>query len=244
METLKMEILKGIEIKNKALWLSRQKVLIIGDLHIGYEEALIEEGVLVPKVTFSKIKKEILELLKLKPKIVVINGDLKHEFGEISRQEWFETLEILDILLKKAKVVLIKGNHDTILEPIAKKKNLTVRNFYIVNDIAILHGHKILLDKEIYAKKIKTIIIAHEHPAVSIREGVKQEIYKCFLKGKWHDKSLVVLPSFFSVYEGSDVKCEKLLSPFLEERAIKNFEVYVLDEKGKVYNFGKLKNIK
>jgi metallophosphoesterase superfamily enzyme len=52
------------------------------------------------------------------------------------------------------------------------------------------------------------------------------------------------MPSFFSVYEGSDIKRERLLSPFLEERALKSFDVYVLDEKGKVYDFGKLKNIK
>lgn len=236
-----MEILSGIEIKGKALWLKKQKTLIIADLHIGYEEAIINEGILVPKSTFSEMKKEILELLKLKPKIVVINGDLKHEFGQISKQEWQETLEILDLLLKKSDVILIKGNHDTILEPIAKKKKLKVVNFYIVDNIAILHGHKILLDKEIYARKIKTIIIGHEHPAVSIKEGVKNELYKCFLKGSWHGKNLVVMPSFFSVYEGSDVKRERLLSPFLDERKIRDFEVFVLGDK--VYKFGKLKNI-
>lgn len=239
-----MEILKGVEIKNKALWLKEERILIIADLHIGYEEALTEEGMLVPKTMFKEMLYEIKELLKLKPKIIVINGDLKHEFGGISKQEWQETLEILDLLLKRGRVVLIKGNHDTILEPIARKRNIKVVNFYIVEDIVILHGHKILLDKKIYAKKIKTVVIGHEHPAVSIREGVKQEIYKCFLKGKWHDKNLIIMPSFFPIYEGSDVKREKLLSPFLEKREIKEFNVFVLDEKWNVYDFGKLKNIK
>lgn len=240
-----MEVLPGIEIKNKALWLKKERALIISDLHIGYEEALIEEGIFVPKTMFKEMLTEIKELLKLKPKVIVINGDLKHEFGEISRQEWQETLEILNLLLKnKRKVVLIKGNHDTILEPIARKKGLTVRDFYCVDDVCILHGHKILLEKGVYDKKIKTIIIGHEHPAVSIREGSRFEIYKCFLKGKWHGKNLVVMPSFFSVFEGSDVKKEKLLSPFLDEKKLGNFEVYVLDEKGKTYEFGKLKNIR
>jgi len=237
-----MEILPGIEIRGKALWLAKQKVLIIADLHIGYEEALIEEGILVPRFRLEEMKQEIVELLKLKPRIVVINGDLKHEFGEISKQEWQETLEILDILLKEArKVVLIRGNHDTILEPIARKKRLKVVDYYCVNDICVLHGHKILLDKEIYSKKIKTIVIGHEHCAVSIREGVKQELYKCFLKGKWHGKNLVVMPSFFSIYEGSDVRKEKLLSPFLNEKDIKNFKVFVLGDKA--YNFGELRRI-
>ncbi|MCL6500691.1 MAG: hypothetical protein K6T16_01505 [Candidatus Pacearchaeota archaeon] len=99
-----MEIVSGIEIKNKALWLKKSRTLIIADLHIGYEGALLEEGVLVPKMTFGDMKREILELLKLRPKVVVINGDLKHEFGQISRQEWRETLEILDILLRECKV--------------------------------------------------------------------------------------------------------------------------------------------
>lgn len=239
-----MEILKGIEIKGKALWLKKSQVLIIADLHVGYEEALVEEGILVPKITFNEIKQELFELLKLKPKIVVINGDLKHEFGQISKQEWQETIEILDFLLKnKRKVVLVKGNHDTILEPIARKKNLKVVDFYVIDDVAILHGHKILLDKEIYDKKIKTIIIGHEHPAISIQDKIKSEIYKCFLKGKWHGKNLIVMPSFFSVYEGSNIRKEKLLSPFLNEKKIKDFEIYVLDEKGKAYWFGKLKKL-
>jgi putative SbcD/Mre11-related phosphoesterase len=234
-----LEILPGIEIIGKSLWFPKEKVLIIADLHIGYEEALNKEGILVPRTMFGEMKKEILGLLRLKPKIIVVNGDLKHEFGNISRQEWQETLEILEIMLKKSKVFLIKGNHDTILEPIAKKKNLLVRDFYCFKDVCVIHGHKIPLNKEIYESKV--IIMAHEHPAVSIQEGAKQELYKCFLLGKWKSKKIVVMPSFFCVFEGSDIRKEKLLSPFLNEKEIKDFEVFVLGDK--VYKFGKLKNI-
>lgn len=233
-----MEILKGIEIKNKALWLSSVKILIIADLHIGYEETLIKEGIFVPKTAFNEMKKEILELLKLKPKIVVINGDLKHEFGEISKQEWHDTLELLDILLKKCKVILIKGNHDAILEPIARKKGLKIVDFYCVEDVCILHGHKIFL--EALDKKTKILIIGHDHPAISLKEDLKQEIYKCFLLGKYKDKKIIVMPSFFSVYEGSDVRKEKMLSPYLQN--LKNFEVFIIAQ-NKVYKFGKLKEI-
>ena len=235
-----MEILKGIEIKNKALWLPKQKILIIADLHIGYEEALFEQGILVPRMMFKEMKNEIKKLLKLKPKLIIINGDLKHEFGYISRQEWHETSDILNLLLEKSKVILIKGNHDSVLKPIAKKKNLDVRNFYCIHDVCILHGHKIFLDKRISDCKI--LIIAHEHPAISIQEGTKSEIYKCFLLGSWKNKKLIVMPSFFSVFEGSDIKKEKLLSPYLDEKRIKNFDVFVLGDK--IYKFGKLKNIK
>lgn len=236
-----MKILKGIEIKNKALWLPKSKTLIIADLHLGYEEALAKQGILAPRMMFQEMRKEIQELLRINPRTVIINGDLKHEFGQISRQEWHDTLELLDLLLRRSKVILIKGNHDMILESIARRKNLEIKEFYITGNMCILHGHKILLDKEIYDKKIKTVIIGHEHPAVSLREGAKAEKYKCFLLGKWHKKNLIVMPSFFTIFEGSDVKIEKLLSPYLDEKTIGNFEVFVLGDK--VYRFGKLNNI-
>lgn len=240
-----MEILPGIKIFGKALWLEKQKVLIIADFHLGYEEALNQEGILVPRTMVKEINKELNQLfrkIRVKPKTIVINGDLKHEFGQISEQEWRESLAILDLLMKKSKdVVLIKGNHDTILGPIAKRKNLEIKNFYCADDICILHGHKIFLDKQIYNKKIKTLIIAHEHPAVSLREGAKSEIYKCFLLGKWKSKKLIVMPSFFTIFEGSDIVREKLLSPYLNERIIRNFDVFIVADK--VYKFGKLKDI-
>lgn len=235
-----MEILKGIEILGKVLWMPKQKILVIADLHIGYEEALNKQGVLMPRTQFKEARKEIQELLqKVKPKIIVINGDLKHEFGEISKQEWHETIAILDLLLEQARVVLIKGNHDTILEPIARKKGLEIKNFYCFDsgNICILHGNKILLDSEVH--KAKMLIIAHEHPAVSLHEGSKTEQYKCFLLGKWKSKQIIIMPSFFPFLEGTDVKKERLLSPYLKN--IGDFEVFVIGDK--IYKFGRLKNI-
>lgn len=234
-----MEILKGIEIVGKALWIPKFKALILADLHIGYEEALNKQGILVPRQQFQKIKKEISELLKLKPRIIIINGDLKHEFGEISRQEWRETLEMLDLMLEKAEVILIKGNHDTILEPIARKKGLEIMGFYCIDSsrICILHGDKIRIEKEV--NKAKILIIGHEHPAVSLQEGMKSEIYKCFLLGRWKGKKLIVMPSFLPLVEGSDIKKERLLSPYLSD--IKNFKIFVLGDR--IYKFGRLKDL-
>ena len=238
----KTEILPGIEILGKALWLSETKTLIIADLHIGYEEYLNEQGILVPRFQFSETKRELEELFKekkIKPKTIVINGDLKHEFGEISAQEWKESLSIIDFLSEKCKnIILIKGNHDTILGPIAEKRNLKVKNFYLIkNKICILHGHKIFLDKAVHNAEI--LIIAHEHPAISLREGAKQEIYKCFLLGEWKKKKIIVMPSFLPITEGSDVSKEKLLSPFLHD--ISDFEIFIIGDK--IYRFGKIKDL-
>jgi len=233
-----MEISKGIEIIDLALYLKKEKILILADFHIGYEEALAKQGFLIPRFQFKDISKRLENIFrKLKPEIIIINGDIKHEFGEISEQEWREALKLIDYLSKKCKkLILVRGNHDTILGPIAKKRNIDTALEYEINNILVIHGHKIpKIDK-----KVKTIIIAHEHPCISLKEGPKIEKYKCFLKGKFKSKVLIVEPSFNLVTEGTNVLQEKLLSPFLQQN-LDNFEVWLVSDK--VYYFGKLKNL-
>jgi len=244
-----MEISKGINIVDTGLWFEADKVLVINDLHIGYEEVLHRKGILVPRFQLEQITNKLnLILGKVKPAKVIINGDLKHEFGKVLRQEWREVLEFLDYVLRRVpEVIIIKGNHDPIIKPIADKKGIAVVNEYMVGDSLIVHGDALV---ETTAKRV---IIGHEHPAITIREGSKWEKYKCFLKGTWKTRrkdegknkesrmsiELIAVPSFNPLLEGTDVLKEKLLSPFLED--IKNFEVYVIGEKG-VFYFGKLKD--
>jgi hypothetical protein len=230
-----MKIADGIEIIDLGLYLTKHKILILSDFHIGYEEELNKKGILVPRVQYKDVI-DRLELIfsKVKPEIIVINGDLKHEFGAISKQEWKETMRLIDYLERKGTLVLIKGNHDTILGPIAEKKEIKVVDELLVDDILITHGHKIP------ERLADVIIIAHEHPAVNIRSDVRTEKYKCYLKGRYKGKTLIVQPSFNLLLEGTDVNSEALLSPFLDQD-LSNFEVFVVDKK--VYDFGKLKNL-
>ena len=160
-------------------------------------------------------------------------------------------------------IVLVKGNHDTILGPIAKKRNVKVADYVIGQSIMdkhikensitiknnkkmkkqskvlIVHGNKIP-NKEVL-KEVSTIIIGHEHPAVSLKEGPRVEQFKCFLKGKYQGKNLIVQPSFNCIVEGTDLLRDKILSPFLKQN-LDNFDVYVVEDK--VYEFGKLRNLR
>jgi len=232
-----MEILKGIKIVDLGLFLVKEKVLIIADPHIGYEESLNKQGVLIPRLYFKDVIGRLEKILKKVKKLdmIVINGDVKHEFGTISDLEWRNTLKLIDFLGKHCKeLVLVRGNHDKILGPISKKRNVKFVDNLIIRDKLITHGDKVdVIDG------VKTIVIGHEHPAISLNDKVKIEKYKCFLKGKFKGKNLIVQPSFNLVTEGSDVLRDKLLSPFLKN--INNFEVYIVGEK--VYDFGKLKNL-
>jgi hypothetical protein len=236
-----MEIIKGIEILDTCILINK-KILVLADLHIGYEEALNKQGAFAPRIQFKETEiklNEIFGKIKEKLDVIVINGDLKHEFGTISDQEWEETMKILDLLQKYCKqIVLVKGNHDSILGPIAKKRGLNIVESYIIGDVCIIHGDKILDNSSVLSAKI--LIIGHEHPAISIREEPKVEKYKCFLLGKYKKQQLIVMPSFLPIIEGTDIGKEKLLSPYLHQN-LKNFEVFVVGDK--TYRFGKLKNI-
>ncbi len=231
-----MQLTKTIKIIDLALQID--KTLILADFHIGYEEALNKQGIFVPRFQFEDMIKRLEPILaKTKPETIIINGDLKHEFGTISQTEWKQTLKLLDLLETNCKkIILIKGNHDTILEPIARTRNLEIVENYTIDDVYICHGDKI--PKEI---KAKTIIIAHEHPAITLSTELRAEKYKCFLSGKYNKKTLIVQPSFNLVTEGTDILKERLLSPFLKQK-LANFKVFVVADK--VYDFGKIRKLK
>lgn len=237
-----MEILPGIEIIDLALKIGN--TLVIADTHIGYEEAINKQGILIPRFQFKEIIDRLDRIFKKAKKridIFIINGDVKHEFGTISQTEWRHTLAMLDFIGDHCKeIVIVKGNHDTIICPIAEKRNVrTVENYIITENkqkILIIHGDKIPKN----LPKCGVIIIGHQHPAITLREGVRAELYKCFLRGKYKKSQLIVLPAFTLVSEGTDV-LKEVLSPFLEQN-LDDFYVYpVADE---VYEFGRIRDLR
>tara|TARA_Y100000310_G_scaffold342483_1_gene445952 strand:- start:813 stop:1514 length:702 start_codon:yes stop_codon:yes gene_type:complete len=233
-----MEIYDGLKIVDLAL--KYEDTLVIGDLQLGYEEYLNGKGVFVPRFQTDDILNRIRKILKRCKGIkrIVFNGDIKHEFGKISRQEWDSVKKLICELVEKYEVVMVKGNHDVLLEPILDKygEKIKLVNEFVLGDLLIAHGDKEILNSQ--SKKV--IVIAHEHPAVGFSERPGEK-FKCFLRGKWKGSVLIVLPSFCDLIEGSDIREEKKLSPYLQGN-ISNFEVFVVEDT--VYNFGKLKNIK
>ncbi|MBI2176180.1 metallophosphoesterase [Candidatus Woesearchaeota archaeon] len=242
-----IEILPGIAIADLALYLRKENILVIGDVHLGYEEAMGRQGVFLPrfqfKDTISRLEK-IFSLLRLQLKskkleAVVVNGDLKHEFGTITGQEWREILKLIDFLLGHSKqVILVKGNHDVKLAPIARKRGIVVVEDIAINGKFVSHGHEIPASREF--EKSKIVIVGDEHPAVSLREGARSELYKCFILGKWKGKRMIVMPSFNQVTIGTDIMKEKFISPFMRQD-LSQFEVFVIGDK--VYRFGKVRDI-
>ncbi|MCK9151196.1 metallophosphoesterase [Methanobacterium alcaliphilum] len=216
--------------------------LIISDLHFGYEHSLNRDGLMIPKFQFEKILDRLESINStVKSKKIVINGDLKHDFGKINRQEWKEVHSFLSFIEDNfEEIILIKGNHDNFTPYIARKFDLDLKETFRFDNNLILHGH--FIPENINELSDENIIIGHEHPCIGLRSGERVEKIKCFLKGSFNEKNLIVMPSFNFVSEGSDVLHEKLLSPFLKKSSINEFEAYGV-ENFEVFPFGKIKNI-
>jgi putative SbcD/Mre11-related phosphoesterase len=235
---------------NKTLFFPEKGILVVGDLHLGYEYQLQQSGVLIPeyqvkeiieglKAIFSQIKKKNFKLKK-----IVFIGDIKHSFAyEWKEKNYFrEVITFLKDYVQEKNIIPIKGNHDTIDYSFSDK----LQDYCIDGELAFCHGNELF--EEVFEKKIKTIVIGHLHPSIIIsdKQNIKKEKYKCFLVGKFKEKEIIIMPSFLTTIEGTtinslDYKYKDYFS-IIPRKTLMNFECYVVGEK-EVYNFGKVRNL-
>ena len=222
----------------------KERILVIGDLHLGYEETLNASGIFVSREMFREMIDEMQRVFDKTGKVdkVVLLGDVKHKFGGILRQEWNDVLSLFEFLKKKCKEIIItKGNHDIILEPIVRKvKGVRLVEYFIWKEYCFVHGNK-KFEEIIKNKDIKCIIMGHVHPAVEISDGVKNEKYKCFLIGRFGKREMILVPSFFSLIEGTDPRESHLKE--IWNININNFKVKVVNGL-EVLDFGGLGDLK
>lgn len=196
-------VLDGLEIIGLGLWIKKLKLLVLADFHLGYEEYLIGKGVILPKDNLKWIIKQLKDIFKKVGKVntTIINGDLKHEFSAISKQEWKECFALLGFLKENCQhIILVKGNHDTIVKPILNKFAVKITDCLKIGDMLVVHGHNL---KHLSLKGIKILITAHEHPAFEICDGLKKEKYKAYYIGSYKGKTLIMQPSFNMLSIGS-----------------------------------------
>lgn len=242
-----LEIFPGITTVNSypAIYIEKLDLLAISDLQLGEELYFAEQGLFVPQVQLKEIMKNLKCIFKIvKPKSIVINGDVKHEFGEASVQEWREVKELVSYLRKKVKeIIIVRGNHDNYLLTIASKIGLKVFDpYYLADDILFTHGHK----KIEFPKEAKTVIIGHEQPAILLVRGYDRIKLPCLLYGKMKDgRNFICLPAFSPLASGVAVNMiekEDLLSPILKEDVeLEELSVIALDKEVGALKFPKVK---
>lgn len=237
-----------IEYGKKFLLLSQgdkeKKTLVVGDLHIGYEEEMNLGGIDLGERRFKKMLeefKEIFEKVGKRVEKVVLLGDLKHDFSKLGVEEKEKIISFFDFLEKnfeKAEIVVIRGNHDNYLLSLTSKKRIMVEKNYFFRGDLFIHGD--YETREMWQSNVKRIFMGHLHPSIRLNDGIKKEVFKCFLEGEVKGKKVVVLPSFAEIGEGIDVR------EIAEEKVLGinwgNFKVLVVGEE-KIYDFGRIKEI-
>lgn len=237
-----MRIIKGVEVPGcyPALYLKDHGHLVLSDLHIGYESALRQKGVFLPQASYGHIKAVIEQLIEeTTPDGIVLLGDLKHEFGKPSPQEWVEVQDLLTTLEgRRVKVHVVRGNHDNYVLSILNRFDVSLHDpSMVLGDLLLVHGDK-ALD---VGGDTRAVILGHEHPAISSMDlsGARYK-FKCFLVGKHRRLRLIVMPSVFPLSSGvgiNETDRKDLLSPILREADIDRFTPLVVEEGVGLFRF-------
>ncbi|MCS7116124.1 MAG: metallophosphoesterase [Nitrososphaerales archaeon] len=240
-------MVKGLSIVSPwpALFIERTNTLVVADLHIGLEDEREIKGVHIPTTLLPKILNAIINPVKETGcSRLVIAGDVKHEFGKPTEAEWWGVKRLFKALREVGcEIEVVKGNHDNYIIYILKELGIKLhRSSLLIDRFLIKHGHEPLQDDE---KRMKQIIIGHEHPVIAIKDdvGVKHR-FKAFLHGKLGNKVITVLPSISPLAYGTDINevpVQELLSPILREAGIDDLIPYAIEIGVVVKSFPKLK---
>lgn len=145
------------------------RVLVVADLHIGWEIALSEKGIHVP-TQMPKLLQKIKALIgSYKPKKLLIIGDVKHTVATAEISEWHDVPDFFAELKAHVKEIhLIRGNHDGNLEPLLPEGiKILPSSGTVIEDVGFFHGHRWPSPALL---KCKTIVMGHVHPVVGFRD--------------------------------------------------------------------------
>jgi putative SbcD/Mre11-related phosphoesterase len=148
---------------------AKERMIVIADLHIGWEMTLSNEGIHVPTQT-PKLLKKLLDLIfTYSPQKLLIVGDVKHTVATAEKAEWKDVPDFFMELRKHVKEVLIlRGNHDGNLEPLLPETVKTLpANGFAVDDVGFFHGHQWPTPTLLHCK---TLVMGHVHPVVAFRD--------------------------------------------------------------------------
>jgi uncharacterized protein len=201
-------------------------ILVISDLHLGITKDIWDKGIRLPSQV-SSLAKKVNDLKKFtKAKKLVLLGDVKHNIPNISWQEYREVPEFFS-LLKFRDIVIVKGNHDGLIEKLVPK-NVKVVKTFVHGNYAFTHGHR-----KIETKK-KIIVIGHNQPHVRFRDKMKA-IYtepvwvKGYLTGTYKGKKIIMVPAFNELAGATLINKDQMLGPIAKCLDKKKSHCYLLD---------------
>lgn len=226
-----------------ALYHPGMDMIVIADLHLGLEASATRMGSYVPEFQLKEFREELSDAKKeTGASRILVNGDLKNEY-RTSYAERDEVSKFLGFARDEFdEVILVKGNHDTMIEDVVEEKDLELVDHHVEDGVLFVHGHEKLPEE-----KFETVVIGHEHPALALKDdvGVKEKI-DCFLYGEINGSNIIVLPAYAHVSQGTrvnEVPRRKLLSPVLKKNGVSRLEAVAVSREAGLFEFPALKEL-
>jgi len=232
-----IEIMPGVRICNdRCLVLSDGPTVVIGDLHLGYEKALEDEGLYLPRMNTDSIRNSLNRIIcRYEPERIVLLGDIKHDFARAPYECRYDVTSIVKMLTDAAEVIIVKGNHDNFLQNILSDTGPDVKDFADIGGLRLEHGH---IDSG-----VRPVAIGHEHPSVKISDAMSGSVkLQCFMHSE--NDGVIVIPPFSPFSSGSDLASEQFMSDACKKADMDNAYVYGVSEIGMIRlgRLGKLRS--
>jgi DNA ligase-associated metallophosphoesterase len=191
----------------RAAWFPHERVLVVADLHLGYAGAHRMSGQLMPIPPTNDTLARLTELQRdYEPREIVVLGDIVHRAMALPVLAK-EVRELFDVLSARAQLTFVAGNHDRNLAAVLREWMLPIeliksREF---ENYRLAHGDAAIPQNNGALR----IVMGHEHPAISIGDGVTtSQKCPCFLVSE----NLIVLPAFSRWAAGTDIRSYELMS--------------------------------
>jgi putative SbcD/Mre11-related phosphoesterase len=207
----------------RALWIPEARLLAVADLHLGYAWAHRHAGQLMPISPRDTTPDRLCALVDdYQTERLVLLGDIVHRAVPVDPVRE-ALLAVLDCLPPQLTVTAVAGNHDRNIERLLRAHNRFVPvTHFVANGCVFVHGDTVSVtaaESDIKTAKAKRgwVVIGHEHPSVTLGDGVATwEKYPCFLICD----GLLVLPAFSQWAAGNSR--DEFMSPLLECGEIKS----------------------
>lgn len=218
MNLTRLQVVPGVWIDaRRAAWLERERVLAVADLHLGYAWAHRHAGNLLPIPAREETRERLVELVEsYAPRELVLLGDIVHRALPVEPLR-AELRSLCEAVGGHATLCLIAGNHDANLAPLLRDCGVEaeLRTELRAGPHLFVHGDAgeatALAQLAETHKRGGLVIIGHEHPAISISDGVATSVKcPCFLV----HPELIVLPAFSPWAAGSSIRRGKFLSHY------------------------------
>ena len=205
------QIIKGYP----AVYLRREKAVVLSDNHLGLEFRLAREGFSFPGASIRQAE-EIASICKMTGAEKVISlGDVKDSILYPTSEE-YSAIQQFFRRLEGIKFIICRGNHDSHIGEMLERMgaNATILKEFSTESNAFLHGNA--LPSESLMQK-GMMFIGHGHFSAKIL-GFERKAFILSKPGegagklykKWNRKiRLLALPSFSRLVFGTDIRSSR-----------------------------------